>query len=162
MRSRLCRIRYDASRQSLFYWLVTDNMSCISAVLKADTYNSRKVWKWYKTGPKAPMSNRYLLKYRFKLTLFELFLNLLRLDTVTIFSSILFQQSITLSPKKGSLSDCNNWKGITLLSVPGKTFCRVLLNRLKDEIDHTLRQEQAGFRSGRSCCEQIFTLRNII
>ena len=88
------------------------------------------------------MSNRYLLKYRFKLTLFELFLNLLRLDTVTIFSSELFQQSITLSPIK--VSDCNNWSGIALLSVPGKAFCSVLLNRLKAEIDHTVRQEQAG------------------
>ena len=72
------------------------------------------------------------------------------------------QGVIVTLPKKGSLSDCNNWRGITLLSVPGKAFCSVLLNRLKDEIDHTLRQEQAGFRSGRSCCEQIFTLRNII
>lgn len=25
-------------------------------------------------------------------------------------------------PKKGDLSDCNNWRGITLLSVPGKVF----------------------------------------
>jgi hypothetical protein len=69
---------------------------------------------------------------------------------------------IVTLPKKGNLSDCNNWRGITLLSVPGKAFCSVLLNRLKVKIDQTLRQEQAGFRSGRSCCEQIFTLRNII
>ena len=68
---------------------------------------------------------------------------------------------ITL-PKKGDLSNCNNWRGITLLSVPGKVFCAVLLNRLKDSIDLKLREEQAGFRSGRSCSEQILTLRNII
>ncbi len=65
-------------------------------------------------------------------------------------------------PKKGNLSDCNNWRGITLLSSPGKAFCSVLLNLLKDKIDRILRQEQAGFRRGRSCSEQIFTLRNII
>ena len=29
-------------------------------------------------------------------------------------------------------------------------------------MDSVLREEQAGFRSGRSCAEQIFTLRNII
>ncbi|KAI8498288.1 hypothetical protein Bbelb_242320 [Branchiostoma belcheri] len=65
-------------------------------------------------------------------------------------------------PKKGDLSDCNNWRGITLLSIPGKVFCAVLLRRLKKAVDSKLREEQAGFRSNRSCTEQIFTLRNII
>jgi len=59
------------------------------------------------------------------------------------------------------LSGCNNWRGITILSVPGKAFCSIILNRLKTELDQRLREEQAGFRSGRSCAEQILTLRNI-
>ena len=58
-------------------------------------------------------------------------------------------------PKKGSLKDCNNWRGITLLSTPGKVFSRVLLNRLQDAVDCTLRDEQAGFRRERSCTEQV-------
>ena len=37
-----------------------------------------------------------------------------------------------------------------------------MLNRMKEAMDNILRQEQAGFRKGRSCCEQIFTLRQII
>jgi len=64
-------------------------------------------------------------------------------------------------PEKGSLKDCNNWRGITLLSTSSKVFNRVLLNRLQDAVDCTLRDEQAGSRKGRSCIEQIFTLRNI-
>ncbi len=59
-------------------------------------------------------------------------------------------------PKKGDLSLCGNWRGINLLSVPGKIFCRVLLQRIKLGIDKRLREEQAGFRSGRSCTDQIF------
>ena len=69
---------------------------------------------------------------------------------------------IVTLPKKGNLADCNNWRGITLLSIPGKVFCSVLLQRLKEEVDNILREEQAGFRKGRSCSEQIFSLRNII
>lgn len=70
--------------------------------------------------------------------------------------------AIVKIPKKGNISECTNWRGITLLSVPGKAFCIVLLQRLKNTLDQQLREEQAGFRSGRSCTEQIFVLRNII
>ena len=65
-------------------------------------------------------------------------------------------------PKKGNLSDCNNWRGITLLPVPGKILCRVMLDRMKTAVDKILREEQAGFRAGRSTMDQIFCLRNII
>lgn len=65
-------------------------------------------------------------------------------------------------PKKGDLSQCSNYRGITLLSTPGKVFNRILLNRMKDAVDALLRDEQAGFRAGRSCVDQITTLRIII
>jgi len=65
-------------------------------------------------------------------------------------------------PKKGDLTECDNWRGTTLLSVPGKVFCSVLLERIRVAVDSQLRQEQAGFRRGRSCNDQIFTLRQII
>ena len=35
--------------------------------------------------------------------------------------------TIVKIPKKGDLTDCNNWRGITLLSVPGKVFCSIIL-----------------------------------
>ena len=44
-------------------------------------------------------------------------------------------------PKTGDLSDCNNWKGITLLSVPGKIFCSILLNRIRSAVDRVPREE---------------------
>ena len=49
-----------------------------------------------------------------------------------------------------------------LLSVPGKVLNRVLLERLKDAVDLTLRDNQAGFRKNRSCADQIASLRIII
>ena len=65
-------------------------------------------------------------------------------------------------PKKGDLSNCANYRGITLLSVPGKVFSRILLNRIKDAVDPKLRDQQAGFRKDRSCTDQIATLRIIL
>ncbi|VDP82877.1 unnamed protein product, partial [Schistosoma curassoni] len=65
-------------------------------------------------------------------------------------------------PKKGDLSKCENYRGITLLSTPGKVFNRVLLNRMKDAVATQIRDQQAGFRWDRSCTDQIATLRIIL
>ena len=65
-------------------------------------------------------------------------------------------------PKKGDLSSCSNYRGITLLCIASKIFNRVLLNRMKDVVNPILRDEQAGFRKGRSCTDQIATLRIIL
>ena len=65
-------------------------------------------------------------------------------------------------PKKGDLSNCNNWRGIMLLSIPGKVLARIILERLKTSLDKTLREEQAGFRQDRSCTDHIATMRIII
>ena len=56
-------------------------------------------------------------------------------------------------PKKGDLNNCSNYRGITLLSVPGKVFNRVLLERMKEAVNPQLRDEQAGFRQNRSCTD---------
>ena len=65
-------------------------------------------------------------------------------------------------PKKGDLGNCNNYRGITLLSVPGKVFSRIILQRIKFQVDEKLRDQQAGFRKNRSCADQIATLRIIL
>lgn len=65
-------------------------------------------------------------------------------------------------PQKGSLSDCNNWRGITLLSVPSKIFCKVITQRITQAVDDILRKEQSGFRKGRGCTDHIFTLWNVL
>jgi len=49
-----------------------------------------------------------------------------------------------------------------LLSVPGKVFKRIILERMKGEMDPWLRDQQAGFCPNRSCVDQIATLRNTV
>ena len=65
-------------------------------------------------------------------------------------------------PKKGDLGNCNNWRGIMLLSITSKIFSKIILNRLCAGIDPQLHNEQAGFRKGKSCSDHIFTLRQIL
>jgi hypothetical protein len=38
-------------------------------------------------------------------------------------------------PKKGDLANCNNWRGITILSTPSKILTRVILNRTQDRVE---------------------------
>lgn len=64
--------------------------------------------------------------------------------------------------KKGSKTECNNYRGITLLNVASKVFALVILDRLQDALEPHIRNEQAGFRPNRSCIDQINTLRLIL
>lgn len=65
-------------------------------------------------------------------------------------------------PKKGDLTCAGNWRGITLLCIPAKIMGKIIIRRLRDQVNAKLRKEQAGFRPGRGTREQTFTLRNII
>ena len=66
--------------------------------------------------------------------------------------------------KKGDPEDPGNYRGITLLSVVGKLYCKILSNRLviKLESEGSIHEDQAGFRSGRSCIDNVFTLNEIV
>ena len=48
-------------------------------------------------------------------------------------------------PKKGALSDCNDWRGISL-SVPSKIPAKIIIKQISDAVDSCMRKEQAGFR----------------
>jgi len=50
---------------------------------------------------------------------------------------------------------------ITLLSVPGKVFARIILARIKPTLLSHRRPQQSGFTPGHSTCDRIATLCNI-
>ncbi|TWW71519.1 hypothetical protein D4764_16G0000160 [Takifugu flavidus] len=62
---------------------------------------------------------------------------------------------ITLYKNKGDRSDCNNYRGISLLSTTGKLFARVVLNRLQVLAEKIYPESQAGFRVGRSTTDDL-------
>lgn len=68
---------------------------------------------------------------------------------------------ITLYKNKGDRSDCNNYRGISLLSIVGKTFARVVLNRLQSLAERVYPESQCGFRAERSTIDMIFSLRQL-
>lgn len=61
-------------------------------------------------------------------------------------------------PKKGDTSLYNNWRGITLRSIPSKVLCSIKLSRINKEEDKNMRDGQAlRFRQERLCVDQIAT-----
>ena len=66
--------------------------------------------------------------------------------------------------KKGDAEDPGNYRGITLLNMVGKLFCKILNTRLviRLESEKALHEGQAGFREERSCIDNIFTLNEVI
>ena len=69
--------------------------------------------------------------------------------------------TIIIVPKTGDLSVCSNNRGITLLSVSLKLLKRIIIARISPDLEKILRSNQAGFRKGRSCGEQIFVVRQL-
>ena len=64
---------------------------------------------------------------------------------------------VTLYKNKGERSDCNNYRGISLLSIVGKAFARVALKKLQSLYP----EPQCGFRAKRSTADMIFSLRQL-
>jgi len=62
---------------------------------------------------------------------------------------------------KGSKSECSNYRGITLLSVPSKVFALIILARIKPTLLSRRHPQQSGFTPNHSTCDRIATLCNI-
>ena len=69
------------------------------------------------------------------------------------------QSVIVTIPKKGDLKKCTNYRTITLINHARKVILKVLLERLKAQMEPYLAETQTGFRSDRSTVQQILILR---
>ena len=63
--------------------------------------------------------------------------------------------------KKNDKTVCENYRGISLLSTPGKVFTGMLQKQLKKHVENIVAEEQAGFRANGSTVDQIFIVRQL-
>ena len=68
---------------------------------------------------------------------------------------------VPLYKGKGDACECGNFRGISLLSVIGKVYGRVLINRIRDRTESVIEEAQGGFRRGRGCTDQTFIVRQL-
>ena len=64
--------------------------------------------------------------------------------------------------KKGQRNECRNYRGISLLNVMYKIYARIITSRLKVITETHISEEQNGFRKGRACIDNVFTIKQII
>uniref|UniRef100_A0A3B3C6W3 Reverse transcriptase domain-containing protein n=1 Tax=Oryzias melastigma TaxID=30732 RepID=A0A3B3C6W3_ORYME len=64
--------------------------------------------------------------------------------------------------KKGDRRVCSNYRGITLLSLPGKVYARVLERRVHSIVKPQIQDKQCGFRPGRGTVDQLYTLFSVL
>ena len=60
---------------------------------------------------------------------------------------------------KGDTQGCNNYREVTLLSVPGKVLARILVDRVRQKLLTHQRHEQPGFTPKKSTVDRILALR---
>ena len=68
---------------------------------------------------------------------------------------------VPLYKEKGDKCECSNCRGISLLSVVGTLFGRVLIKRIRAGTECAIWEEQCGFRQGRGCMDQVFAVRQV-
>ena len=64
--------------------------------------------------------------------------------------------------KKNDKSDCNNYRGVSLLNHTCKIYERILEKRLREMVENKLNEAQHGFRPGRGTTDLIFSLKMLI
>jgi hypothetical protein len=64
--------------------------------------------------------------------------------------------------KKGDITICSNYSGISLLNITYKILSNMLFTRLSPYVENVIGDYQSGFQQGRSTVDQIFTVQQIL
>lgn len=69
---------------------------------------------------------------------------------------------VTPIHKKGNKLEPSNYRAISLLSIPGKVFWEIMLQRMKPKLELFMSRSQFGFRPGKGTVDAIFILRQLM
>jgi hypothetical protein len=61
--------------------------------------------------------------------------------------------------QKSKRDDCSNYRDIRLLNSGYKIYAKIITQRFKTVSEAILLEEQNGFRRGRSCIDNVFTVK---
>ncbi|KAJ4451609.1 hypothetical protein ANN_03078 [Periplaneta americana] len=64
--------------------------------------------------------------------------------------------------KKNNRQDCDNYSGISLLNSGYKIYANIIKSKLSKFYDSLIGEEQMGFRKGRSCAGEYFTVKLLL
>ena len=68
---------------------------------------------------------------------------------------------VPLYKGKGEWTQCKNYRCIGLISVVRKIYMGILVDRVHRMTENLFDDDKGGFREGRGCVDQIFTLKQI-
>ena len=84
--------------------------------------------------------------------------------SIDVWSLVLYQmigwQRVSSRYTKDSRK-CTNYRGISILGIPGKIYGRLLISGVIEKTKEWVPEEQGGFRSGRGCIDHIFVLKEL-
>lgn len=64
--------------------------------------------------------------------------------------------------KKGNKQVCSNYRGISVTGTLSRLYGRILRDLIEQEYQQQEEEEQSGFRTGRTCTDNIFCLKQLI
>ena len=68
---------------------------------------------------------------------------------------------VQLYKGKGERNECKSYKGINFLKVVGKIHPWILVDKVCRVTGGLIDDEEGGFREGRGCVDEIFTIKQI-
>ena len=63
---------------------------------------------------------------------------------------------------RGNKNECGSYRGISMMSIVGKLYGRVVINRVNHITEGLVGEEQGVFRKGRGCVDQVFAVKDYV